>query len=182
MNKVENNNPDKLYSFVQSDALHLQHDIFQQDEIEQSVGRRFEKQVAKYPHNLAIKGRSRALTYLKLNQWVNQIARAILATSSDRKQPVIIFLEQALETLLTRNESLHTGFVSINVVPQQSITPISDFDLSITDLSSESTKEQGKSTNPLLERSLNSSFNLSYYNLFAPAKLNLLAKEVHILQ
>ncbi|MEM9164653.1 MAG: amino acid adenylation domain-containing protein, partial [Cyanobacteria bacterium P01_F01_bin.4] len=90
---------------------------FAKDEIEQSVGRRFEKQVAKYPDHLAIKSRTHTLTYSQLNQLANQSARAILAMPGDRTQPVIIFLEQGALFIATFLATLKAGRCAVPVDP-----------------------------------------------------------------
>ena len=101
----------------QSVAGSTEFSAFTKDEIEQSVGRRFEKQAAKYPNHLAIKSKTHTLSYLQLNQLANQIARAILATPSDRNQPVIIFLEQGAVFIATFLATLKTGRCAVPVDP-----------------------------------------------------------------
>ena len=49
---------------------------FEKAEIEQSIPDRFEKQAAKYPDRLAVKGRNYGLTYRELNESANRLARS----------------------------------------------------------------------------------------------------------
>ena len=60
-------------------ALHVQPGSrfveFKREETEQSVPERFEKQVAKYPQQVAIWSRLRQFTYTDLNSSANLIAR-----------------------------------------------------------------------------------------------------------
>ncbi|HLF04850.1 MAG TPA: hypothetical protein VI855_06510, partial [Dehalococcoidia bacterium] len=52
---------------------------FREEETEQSIPDRFEQQVCRHPHRLAVKTRSHELTYDALNQLANRVAQAILA-------------------------------------------------------------------------------------------------------
>jgi non-ribosomal peptide synthetase component F len=51
---------------------------FERTAIEQSIPRRFARQVAAGPDRLAVKFRSASLTYAELDRRANQVARAIL--------------------------------------------------------------------------------------------------------
>ena len=51
---------------------------FAGEEIEQLIFGRFESQVKRVPHQLAVKTDSQALTYEQLNQWANRLAHTIL--------------------------------------------------------------------------------------------------------
>ena len=51
---------------------------FKKEEIHQSIARRFEQQVERYPGNIAVKTINKVLTYSRLNSTANQIAHAIL--------------------------------------------------------------------------------------------------------
>ena len=70
--------------------------VFERDEIEQSIAARFEKQVAKYPDRLAIKTDDQELTYAQLNRISNHIARAILAEYAEKDAPVVLLIEHGL--------------------------------------------------------------------------------------
>ena len=67
---------------------------FKQEEIEQSIPDRFEEQVRKYPHRLAVKTRTQELTYDELNRAANRVAGALLSHLGDGHAPVALLLEQ----------------------------------------------------------------------------------------
>jgi amino acid adenylation domain-containing protein len=67
---------------------------FLREDVEQSIPERFEKQVARYPHHVAVKTRNKQLTYTNLNQAANQLAQAILGGHLQENEPVAILLEQ----------------------------------------------------------------------------------------
>ena len=48
---------------------------FESNEIEQSIPDRFEQQVRRYPHRLAVKTTNHKLTYEELDQAANRVAR-----------------------------------------------------------------------------------------------------------
>ncbi len=52
---------------------------FKKGDIHQSIARRFEEQVKKYPERLAVKTQTRTLTYHALNAFANRTAHAVLA-------------------------------------------------------------------------------------------------------
>ena len=64
------------------------------NEIGQSIPKRFEQQVRKYPHGLAIETRGQQLSYKALNEAANQIAWAIPAARKGKNEPIAILLEQ----------------------------------------------------------------------------------------
>ena len=57
---------------------------FSKEHIEQSIGRRFEEQVRKYPHHAAVKLDDHLLTYEALNGHANRAARVISSKYDDR--------------------------------------------------------------------------------------------------
>jgi len=67
---------------------------FKKQEIEQSIPSRFEQQVAKYPHKLALKTRTHQLSYTELNQLSNSIAGSILSARGVGAEPIVLLLEQ----------------------------------------------------------------------------------------
>lgn len=67
--------------------------LFPISEIEQSVPNRFEKQVRRYPDRLAIRDKSRDLSFRHLNQSANQIAHALLELKLE-KGPVVTLCDQ----------------------------------------------------------------------------------------
>ena len=66
---------------------------FEKEEIEQSIPTRFEQQVSKYPHRLAVKTSSHEFTYEELNSAANRVARAILAQRGEGEEPLALLLE-----------------------------------------------------------------------------------------
>jgi amino acid adenylation domain-containing protein len=67
---------------------------FKKEQIDQSITARFEQQVRRYPHRLAVKTTSHKLTYEALNQAANCVARAILAQRETGEEPVALLLQQ----------------------------------------------------------------------------------------
>ncbi|MEL6262772.1 MAG: amino acid adenylation domain-containing protein [Cyanobacteria bacterium J06626_6] len=117
LNKPNNTHPNSERCAVLKDANPIASAFipFDKDDIEQSVGSRFEQQVAKYPNHIAIKSKTHVLNYIQLNQWANKIARATLAFPS--QQPVIIFLEQGAPFIATFLAVLKTGRCAVPVDP-----------------------------------------------------------------
>ncbi len=75
---------------------------FKTEEIHQSIGERFEEQVKKYPHKVAVKTGPFSITYDALNRQANRTAHAVLETYDDRYA-----LEDAEKTRYTRQLMLH---------------------------------------------------------------------------
>jgi len=67
---------------------------FEPGEIEQSISRRFEHQVRKYPRRLAVKTRTHELTYGRLNEDANRVAHAILAARGEGEEPIALLMER----------------------------------------------------------------------------------------
>ena len=67
---------------------------FREEETEQSIPDRFEQQVRRHPHRLAVKTRSHELTYDALNQLANRLAQAILAQRGTSDEPIALLLER----------------------------------------------------------------------------------------
>jgi amino acid adenylation domain-containing protein len=67
---------------------------FNKEDVEQSIGERFQKQVHMYPERIAIKTREHMFTYDTLNQFANRIARAILTQRGHREaEPIALLFE-----------------------------------------------------------------------------------------
>ena len=66
---------------------------FAKDEIEQSIGDRFESQVKKYPHHIAVKTASYAWSYEELNRRANQVAQAILNLRGPGEERIAILFD-----------------------------------------------------------------------------------------
>jgi len=67
---------------------------FEKEEINQSIGDRFEQRVHKHPSNIAVKTRNQSVTYSELNKSANRIGRGILAQSRNEAKPVALLLEK----------------------------------------------------------------------------------------
>ena len=64
---------------------------FPPEEIEQSIGERFEKQAAAHPDRIAIRSGGRSMTYAELNAAANRLGRAILHAAGDADRVVLLF-------------------------------------------------------------------------------------------
>jgi len=73
---------------------------FKKEDTEGSIPKRFEQQVDKYPDRIAIKTKNRALTYDALNRAANQLARAILAQSSQSEEPIPLRLKPGAKMVI----------------------------------------------------------------------------------
>ncbi|MFC1713401.1 AMP-binding protein [Candidatus Poribacteria bacterium] len=69
---------------------------FEQEEIEQSIPERFQKQVAKYGDRIAVRFGGHELTYNGLNERANRIARAILEKRGKGQEPVALLLQHGI--------------------------------------------------------------------------------------
>ena len=67
---------------------------FPQEEIEQSITSRFELQLKRYPHKLAVSTRTHQWTYSELNHKANQIAAAIVKSSNAVQHRIGLLFEQ----------------------------------------------------------------------------------------
>jgi non-ribosomal peptide synthetase component F len=67
---------------------------FKKEEIEQSITRRFEQIVAKYPDRLAVRGKTVSYTYDALHKLANRVARAILNRCGQGAEPIALLFEQ----------------------------------------------------------------------------------------
>ena len=117
LNQPDNIHPNSEHCAVFGEATQTASAFvpFVEEDIEQSVGSRFEQQVTQYPNHIALNSRTHELSYLQLNQWANQIARATLAFPS--QQPVIIFLEQGAPFIASFLAVLKTGRCAVPVDP-----------------------------------------------------------------
>jgi len=64
---------------------------FPPEEIEQSIGERFEKQAAAYPDRIAVQKDGLRMTYAELNGAANRLARAILQVGGEAERVVMLF-------------------------------------------------------------------------------------------
>ena len=73
---------------------------FGKEEIEQSICDRFEKMVRKYPRRIAVRTRTRTLTYDDLNREANRVARAILTECGRGAEPIVLLLEHGASMIV----------------------------------------------------------------------------------
>ncbi|BDA74266.1 amino acid adenylation domain-containing protein [Calothrix sp. PCC 7716] len=66
---------------------------FLKEEIEQSIPSRFEQQVKKYPHHIAVKTQNYQWTYKELNTQANQIAQALLSANNKQEGKIALLLD-----------------------------------------------------------------------------------------
>ena len=88
---------------------------FKKEEVEQSIGHRFEDQVRKYTDRLAIKTGSEQLTYDELNRSANRVAHAILAYRRERQEPVALVLEHGLPEIVGTLACLKAGKIYLQI-------------------------------------------------------------------
>src|SRR5688572_28072495 len=64
-----------------------------EEEEEQSIVHRFEQIVHRYPERIAVKTKSRLLTYAELNATVNRLGQAILDQRGEKQEQIALLLE-----------------------------------------------------------------------------------------
>ena len=93
---------------------------FPKEEIEQSIPERFEKIVRFYPDRLAVRTKSRALTYDELNKAANRLARAILTQRGQGQEPVALCLRDGVQLITAHLAVLKAGKFSLGLDPSAS--------------------------------------------------------------
>jgi non-ribosomal peptide synthetase component F len=83
--------------------------LFGDDEIEQSIPERFEKQVRMHGHRLAIMSEEASFTYDGLNQTSSRLARKILALRGDRVEAIALLFGHGASVLAAMLGVLKTG-------------------------------------------------------------------------
>src|SRR5215210_7181739 len=66
---------------------------FEEEDTEQSIPQRFERQVGRYPDQLAVKTNKHQLSYEALNKVANRVARTLLAQRGGESEPIALLLE-----------------------------------------------------------------------------------------
>lgn len=89
------------------------HVEFKTEEIEQSISARFESQVRKYPHRLAVKTRTEELTYDELNRSANRVAHSILTKIGDGQEQVALLFEQSSAAIVAILGALKAGKIYV---------------------------------------------------------------------
>ena len=90
---------------------------FPKSEIEQSIHRRFEQQVHKYPHAIAIKTHHQTLTYAQLNNNANQLANTILSRRGEKLEVIGLLLEKGADFIISILSVLKTGKIFVPLDP-----------------------------------------------------------------
>jgi amino acid adenylation domain-containing protein len=90
---------------------------FPKSEIEQSIPSRFEQQVHKYPHAIAIKTHHQTLTYTQLNNNANRLANAILSRRGDKLEVIVLLLEKGADFITSILGVLKTGKIFVPLDP-----------------------------------------------------------------
>lgn len=93
---------------------------FPQEEIEQSIPERFEKIVRGFPDRLAVRTKSRTLTYDELNKAANRLARAILTQRGQGQEPVALCLRDGVQLITAHLAVLKAGKFSLGLDPSAS--------------------------------------------------------------
>ena len=89
---------------------------FPKEEIEQSIPERFEKIVRLYPDRIAVKTKSRTLTYKDLNQQANSVSHALLKERGKMAEPIAVMIEHGAEIIAAILGVLKAGklYVALN--------------------------------------------------------------------
>ena len=90
---------------------------FKKEDIEQSIPRRFEKQVAKYPQRAALNFKSIEVTYEALNKAANCVAHFILAERGAEQEPVALLIEEGPAAIAAILGILKSGKIYVAIDP-----------------------------------------------------------------
>ena len=101
-------NTDSSFRRFPFDPVHP-HVPFTDDEIEQSIPERFERQVRAAGDRLAIKSPERSFTYVELNQTANRLARKILSLRGERPEAIALMFDHGASILAAILAVLKTG-------------------------------------------------------------------------
>jgi amino acid adenylation domain-containing protein len=82
---------------------------FKREEIEQTIANRFEQQVLRYPHHVAIKTRNHTFSYSELNRMANRVAHAIICMRAAANKPVALIAESDAPMIAAILGVLKTG-------------------------------------------------------------------------
>jgi amino acid adenylation domain-containing protein len=90
---------------------------FKREEIERSIPERFEQQVCKYSHRLAIETGGRQLSYTALNETANHVAWAIIGARQGKDKPIALLLEQGPQIIAAMLGVLKAGHFYVPLDP-----------------------------------------------------------------
>ena len=89
--------------------------LWTDEDLEQSVAARFEQQVARTPGRLALRSRTRSLTYEELDRWTNRIARSALALRGDGLEPMALLLKEGAHAIAGILAAYKAGKISLHL-------------------------------------------------------------------
>lgn len=90
---------------------------FKKAEVEQSIPRRLEQIVAKYPERTAVKSGRSTLSYDVLNRVANRLARAILALHGESNEPVVLLFDHDAPMISAILAVLKAGKICVPLDP-----------------------------------------------------------------
>ena len=90
---------------------------FAKDEIEQSIGDRFESQVRKYPDHIAVKSSRHEWSYEELNRRANQVAQAILSLRGEGEERIAILFDHDAPMIAAMLGALKAGKTYVPLDP-----------------------------------------------------------------
>jgi amino acid adenylation domain-containing protein len=82
---------------------------FAEEEVRQSIARRFERQVAAFPARTALRSGGNDFTYDALNRAANRVAQAILARRGNGLEPVALCIEHGASAIIGTLGALKAG-------------------------------------------------------------------------
>ncbi len=90
---------------------------FKREELESSIPARFEKVVALYPAQVALKEENRVLCYKELNSEANRLARTLLSHCGERTEPIVLLFENGISMLSAILGVLKSGKLYVALDP-----------------------------------------------------------------
>jgi amino acid adenylation domain-containing protein len=91
---------------------------FPKQEIEQSIPSRFEQQVKKYPHHIAVKTQNHQWSYQELNIQANKIAQALLKTNNEQESKIALLFDHDAPMIAAMLGVLKAGKTYIPLDPK----------------------------------------------------------------
>jgi len=91
--------------------------LFGKDEIEQSIGDRFDHQVRKFPDHVAIKSLNHEWSYAELSRQVDRVAQAILSTRGDADERIAVLMEHDAPMIAALLGTLKAGKTYVPLDP-----------------------------------------------------------------
>ncbi|MEM6687308.1 MAG: condensation domain-containing protein, partial [Bacteroidota bacterium] len=90
-------------------------DFFEETEIEQSIAARFEKQVEKYPNNIAVHCNGKELSYQSLNNRANHLAQQIVENANNHTKRIALLLNHDERCIIGMLGTLKSGFAYVPI-------------------------------------------------------------------